>query len=124
MVQSQSMQRRSWAIVSGLGAVLLGILVTLVTGHIAVLLGALVIAGITTALWAQPYAASRTPTARPVVTAALEPVRPRTVTAANGADVVAIALDVPRDEGYTTMLTSAGYALVNREGQIVYTFKQ
>lgn len=124
MVQSQSAQRRSWAIVGGLGAVLLGIFVTLVTGHIAVLLGALVIAGITLALLAQPYAATGTPTARPVMTAALEPARQRVVTTADGTDVVAIALDVPRDEGYTTVLTRDGYTLVNREGRIVYTFKQ
>ncbi len=123
MVQSQSVQRRSWALLSGLGAVLLGILVTLVTGHIAVLLGALVIAGVAMVLWAQPYAVQHEPAARPLIAAALEPVRQRVVTTAGGTEAVAIALDVPSDEGYTTVLTSAGYALVNREGQIVYTFK-
>lgn len=123
MVQSQSVQRRSWALMSGIGAVILGILVALVTGHIAVLLGALIVAVLAIALWAQPYAAQREHV-EPVRTAALEPVRQHTIATADGTLRAAIALDVPADEGYTTVLTRDGYALVNREGQIVYTFKR
>ncbi|HEU5015080.1 MAG TPA: hypothetical protein VFT66_21335 [Roseiflexaceae bacterium] len=123
MVQSQSVQRRPWALMSGIGAVILGILVAFVTGHMVVLFGALVVAGLATALWAQPYAAQREQLDQ-VRAAALEPVRQHTIATADGTLRAAIALDLPADEGYTTVLTRDGYALVNREGQIVYTLKR
>lgn len=123
MSQAQSLQRRSWGLIGGIAAVLSGILVALVTGHIAVLLVALVVAGITTALWMQPSAAQHEQAA-PVRAAALTPVRQRTITTADGTVRAAIALDLPADESYTTVLTRDGYALVNREGQVVYTLKR
>lgn len=123
MFQAQSWQRRSWGVISSVGAVVLGILVALITGHIATLLVALVVAGIATALWAQPHAARREHSDA-TRTAALEPVRQRVVAAADGTVYAAIALDLPADEGYSTVLTSTGYALINNAGQIVYRFKR
>lgn len=49
------------------------------------------------------------------------PARQRTVANADGDERAAIVVDAARAEGYQTVLTSAGFALVNDAGRIVYT---
>jgi hypothetical protein len=123
MVQIATLRRRSWAGMAWLLVVGVGLLVALALGNTIVLLAALTAALLSGWLlrgqapaWASSQSAS--------TDAAGPPRAQRDVWTATGTLRQAQVLSVAAVDGYQTVLTIDGYALVNAEGWVVYALNR
>ena len=123
MLHSQTLPRRSWAGIGWLATIFLSLLVGLANIYVGMFLVALAMLGITAMLLMSPRAVSAARTR----TAPASFVRPSgaqwIIYTAEGDPRAAIVVPVDGVEGYTAVLTTEGYKLVNDAGQIVYALK-
>ena len=118
--------RRSWVSIGWLAAIALGALVATLNIYAGLLLMALAVVGAATFVLPRTSAPQQpTMVGAPatVVTSWPSSVQ-RTVYTADGEARAALVVPVEATEGYQTVLTSDGYALVNDTGQVVYTLKR
>jgi hypothetical protein len=122
MVQVASLRRRSWAGMAWL-VVLASILIALALGNTIVLLSALAMAALVGLLLRgqAPALASSQPVS---ADAARAPRAQRGVWAADGTARQAQVVSAAAIDGYQTVLTIDGYALVNAEGRVVYALNR
>jgi len=122
MVQVASLRRRSWAGMAWL-VVLAGILIALALGNTIVLLSTFAMAALVGLLLrrqAPALAPSQPVSARTDVV----PRAQRSIWAADGTTRQALVVPADTIDGYQTVLTIDGYALVNAEGRVVYTLNR
>ena len=124
MVQIAILRRRSWAGMVWLLVVSGGLLVALALGSTIVLLAALTAALLSGWLLLRGQAPARA-SSQPASTDAAGPPRAqRHVWTADGTLRQAQVLSVAAVDGYQTVLTIDGYALVNAEGWVVYALNR
>jgi hypothetical protein len=124
MVQIATLRRRSWAGMAWLLVVGVSLLVALAFGNTIVLLAALTAALLSTWLLLRGQAPARA-SSQPASTDAAGPPRTqRDVWTADGTLRQALVLPVAAVDGYQTVLTIDGYALVNAEGWVVYALNR
>lgn len=124
MVQVATLRRRSWAGMVWLVVVSVGLVVALALGNTILLLGALAAALLSgwLLLRGQAPALVSSPTAS-TDTSGVPRVQ-RGVWSVDGTLRQAQVLPVPAVDGYQTVLTIDGYALVNAEGRVVYALSR
>jgi len=124
MVQITTLRRRSWAGLAWLLVVSAGLLVALALGNTIVLLSTLTAVLLSSWLLLRgqsPELASFAPVSTDAVgTARVQ----RAVWTADGMQRQAQVLPVAAVDGYQAVLTIDGYALINAEGQVVYTLNR
>jgi hypothetical protein len=123
MVQVASLRRRSWAGMAWL-VVLAGILIALALGNTIVLLSALAIAALVGLLLRRGQAPALASSQPVSADAARAPRAQRGVWAADGTARQAQVVSAAAIDGYQTVLTIDGYALVNAEGRVVYALNR
>ena len=124
MVEVASLRRRSSAGIVWLLVVGAGLLVALALGNTIVLLSTLAIAALVGLLLLRGQVPARA-TSQPVSTDAAGPPRAqRGVWAADGTARRAQVVPAAAIDGYQTVLTLDGYALVNAEGRVVYALNR
>ena len=118
--------RRSWASIGWLAAIALGALVATLNIYAGLLLMALAIVGAATFVLPRMSAPQRPAIveAPATVAASWPPSAQRSVYTADGEARAALVVQAEAAEGYQTVLTSDGYALVNGAGQVVYRLKR
>jgi len=124
VVQIATLRRRPWADAAWLIIIIAAVFVALALGNTILLMAALIVAmlggwlllrGQQPALVAaQPVAANVDGTARVQ----------RSVVLADGTARQALVVPATRVDGYQTVLTINGYALVNAEGRVVYALNR
>jgi hypothetical protein len=123
MVQTVALRRRSWA---GLAWMLIGglaVVAALGLGNIVVLLAALAAALLSS--WLVFRQAPALAALRPDATdGTVEPRVQCDVWLADGTPRQALVVPAAAVNGYQTVLTIDGYALVNTEGRVVYAFSR
>ena len=124
MVQSAPLRRRSWAGMVWLLVVSVGLVVALALGNTLVLLGALVAVVFSGLLLRGQAPARVAPPSTSADTTSGVPRVQRDVWAADGTLRQAQVLPVAAIDGYQTVLTIDGYALVNAEGRVVYALSR
>jgi len=123
MVQVAILRRRSLAGMVWLAVVSLGMLVALALGNTIVLLAALIATLLSGLLLMRGQAPALVSSPPASVGAAGVPRAQRGVWTADGTLRQAQVLPVAAVDGYQTVLTIDGYALINAEGRVVYTLK-
>ncbi len=119
MIQIATLRRRSWAGMAWLLVVSTGLLVALALGNTIVLLFTLVMAALV-GLLLRGQTLARV-FSQPISAAAAEaPRAQRGVWTADGTARQALVVPATAVDGYQTVLTIDGYALVNAEGRVVY----
>ena len=124
MVQAATLRRRSWVGMAWLLVVSVGLVVALALGNTILLLGMLIAALLSGWLLLggqAPALVSSPPTSTD--TSGVSRVQ-RDVWAADGMLRQAQVLPVAAVDGYQTVLTIDGYALVNAEGRVVYALSR
>ena len=119
MMHMLTVRRRSWAGMAWLLAVGAGVLVALALGNTMVLLSTLAIAALVGLLLIQGLAPARVSSQPTRARVAEGPRVQRVVWAADGTARQAQVLPVAGIDGYQTVLTIDGYALVDAEGRVV-----
>jgi len=124
MVQIATLRRRSWADAAWLIIIVAVVLVALVLGNIIVLLAALTAALLSGWLLLRGQA-SRLAFSPPNEVRATGVARAqRSVVLADGTARQALVVSADVIDGYQTVLTINGYALVNAEGRVVYALSR
>ena len=118
MLLAQSLRGRSRAGIGLAIAVAAGAIIMVANLFAGLLFLGLALLGLALALAAPARALPRGPARARVARAAQ-----LTVYTPEGAELPALMVPVEAVEGYQMVLTSAGYRLVNRDGQIVYALK-
>lgn|SRR5690242_9845050 len=118
MLQAQATRQRAWAGLGWLAALVIGALaaaINIYAGGLVLLVTLLALVGValTQARPATSPSAART--------LPIAPAAQRIVFTADGSELPAIVVPAESAGGYRTVLTSAGYHVVNEAGQIVYT---
>ena len=126
MLQAESVYRRSWAGAAWLLAGICGALLTLVNLYAGVLLVALAMLGATATMVfsTRMRRLQATPEVQVIGRTMPPATTQRVVYTTDGIALQAIVVAVGGVDGYTTVLTTGGYKLVNNAGQIVYSLKQ
>lgn len=123
MVQTLTLRRRSWA---GLVWLLIGsvaVVAALVLGNIVVLLAALAVAGLSG--WLLLRQAPALVASQQIATdVSVETRMQCDVWLADGTPRQALVVPAAAVNGYQTVLTIDGYALVNAEGRVVYALSR
>ena len=124
MVQITTMRHRSWASAAWVIVLVAAVLIALALGNTIVLLAALIAALLSgwlllrgqapTLVSAQPVSAHTTGAAH----------AQRSVVLADGTARQALVVSATAVDGYQTVLTINGYALVNAEGRVVYALNR
>ena len=120
MVQVSTLRRRSWVSMAWLLVFIAGLLVALTLGNTLALLSALAIAALVVVLLLRRQAPAAAASAPVAADAARSPRAQRSVSAADGTVRQALVVPAAAVDGYQTVLTIDGYALVNAEGRVVY----
>jgi hypothetical protein len=120
MVQAATLRRRSWAGMVWLLVVSIGLVIALALGNTLLLVGALAAALLSGWLLLRRQAPAQVSSPPPAIGTGSVPRTLRGVWSADGTLLQAQVLPVEAVEGYQTVLTINGYALVNAEGRIVY----
>ena len=119
MLLAQSLRGRSWV---GIGLAIVavaGAIITMLNLFAGLLFLGLALLGLALALAAPVRAMPRGPARVRLARAAQ-----LTVYTPEGAELPALMVPVEGVEGYQMVLTSAGYRLVNGDGQVVYALKR
>jgi len=119
MMHMLTVRRRSWAGMAWLLAVGAGVLVALALGNTMILLSTLAIAALVGLLLVHNPAPARVSSQPARARVAEAPRIQRVVLAADGTPRQAQVLPVAGIDGYQTVLTIDGYALVDAEGRVV-----
>jgi len=126
LLQAQIPQRRSWASAGWLVVFVCAALLAAINIHAGILLVMLAMLGATAAMFVQAHV-SRSGTL-PKQSTMARYVRPtmlqRVVYTPGGTARQGIVVPVRGVDGYTTVLTTDGYKLVNDRGQIVYSLER
>ena len=118
MVQAQTLRRRSWPGMAWLIVMAAGVLIALALGNMLALLATIAVGAlggllVLRAAWPAP---ARSPSAAP----ASAPRAQRAIQAADGTPRQALIVPAESVDGYQTVLTIDGYALIDAEGKVVY----
>jgi hypothetical protein len=124
MVQITTLRRRAWAGMAWLLVVSAGLLVALALGNTIVLLSMLAMAALVGLLLLRRQAPALAPAQPAAASVAEEPRVQRCVLAADGTARQALLAPAAAVDGYQTVLTIDGYALVNAEGRVVYALNR
>ena len=124
MVQIATLRRRSWAGMAWLLVVSVGLLVALALGNPIVLLSTLAMAALAGLLLLRGQAPARASSQPVSAEAAGAPRAQRSVWAADGTARQAQLVPAAAIDGYQTVLTIDGYALVNAEGRVVFALNR
>jgi hypothetical protein len=119
MMHMLTVRRRSWAGMAWLLAVGAGVLVALALGNTMALLSTLAIAALVGLLLLHGLAPARVSSQPARARVAVAPREQRVVWAADGTARQAQVVPVAGIDGYQTVLTVDGYALVDAEGRVV-----
>jgi len=124
VVQVSLPQRRSWAATAWLMLSAAGVLIALALGYTLVLLATLVAAAIAGVLLLSVGAPGRAAAQPAPATIGQAPRARLDVWAADGTARQALIVPAQAVDGYQTVLTIDGYALVNAEGRVVYALNR
>ena len=123
MVQVALVRRRSWGAIIWMVAIAAGVLIALALGNTLILLATLA-AGLAGVLALRGLAPA-SPIAQSASPGAIgSPRAQRAVQAADGASRQALLVPAEAVEGYQTVLTIDGYALIDAEGRVVYALSR
>lgn len=124
MVQAATLRRRSWAGMAWLLVASVGLVVVLALGNTMLLLAVLAAAVLSGWLLLRGQAPALVASPLPALDTSTVPRAQRDVWTADGTLRQAQVLPVGAVDGYQTVLTIDGYALVNAEGRIVYALSR
>ena len=124
MVQIATLRRRSGADAAWLTLIISAVLIALALGNTIMLVAALIAALLSG--WLLLRRQAPTPVASPPLSAPAAGVArvQRSVVMADGTARQALVVPADAINGYQTVLTINGYALVNAEGRVVYTLSR
>ena len=124
MVQVATLRRRSWADAAWLVVIIVVVLVALAVGNTIALLAALAVALVGGWVLLRGQAPVAVPTPQVAAHTGGLARAQRGVVLADGTVRQALVVPVATVDGFQTVLTINGYALVNAEGRVVYALSR
>jgi hypothetical protein len=123
VVQAASVRRRSWGAIVWIIAIAAGVLIALALGN-TVMLWVMLLAGLAGVLAFRGLELASPVTRSASSGAAGSPRAQRAVLAADGAIRQALIVPAEAADGYQTVLTIDGYALIDANGRVVYALSR